>query len=346
MSTVIHALWTTGDASPLIMPGSVPAQRAAGVQRVDELPDRRLEADHRHRRRRRGSVPVRIDAERPTFGSRSLTGGSPAPSSSPLLLPWAPRTRGWRSRDYGWGSRSPATRSAISGRRWSCSASVPLTCTTTRPATGTTPPRRSPAPRPTWPTGCGRSPSRSGPRSSGGLRATAGKQTGAFTGVHVAPETSGDVPDSEDARLVVIRQHRPGAATVEVVPVARQRLSCPANRRRPHHRPHRHRHRRRVGQAQQGGPRVRRLPRRQRCAIPNYGERRRAGETISTSFVESAVNQVISKRMVKKQQMRWSPRGAHLLRQIRTRVLNDTLADDYRRWYPAFAHTDRQDQAE
>ena len=79
-------------------------------------------------------------------------------------------------------------------------------------------------------------------------------------------------------------------------------------------------------------------------AIPNYGERYRAGETISTSFVESAVNQVISKRMVKKQQMRWSPRGAHLLLQIRTRVLNDTLADDYRRWYPGFTHTDRQDQ--
>ena len=69
-------------------------------------------------------------------------------------------------------------------------------------------------------------------------------------------------------------------------------------------------------------------------AIPNYGERRLAGEIISTSFVESAVNQVISKRMVKKQQMRWSPRRAHLLFQIRTRVLNDTIADDYRRWYP------------
>ena len=78
-------------------------------------------------------------------------------------------------------------------------------------------------------------------------------------------------------------------------------------------------------------------------AIPNYGERRRAGETISTSFVESAVNQVISKRMVKKQQMRWSPRGAHLLLQIRTRVLNDTLADDYRRWYPDFTHTTDQE---
>ena len=82
------------------------------------------------------------------------------------------------------------------------------------------------------------------------------------------------------------------------------------------------------------------------AAIPNYGERHRAGETISTAFVESAVNQVISKRMVKKQQMRWSPRGAHLLLQIRTRVLNDTLADDYRRWYPDFTHTtDQEHQA-
>lgn len=81
-------------------------------------------------------------------------------------------------------------------------------------------------------------------------------------------------------------------------------------------------------------------------SIPNYGERYRAGEIISTSFVESAVNQVISKRMVKKQQMRWSPRGAHLLLQIRTRVLDDTLADDYRRWYPDFTHTpDPQDRA-
>jgi len=40
--------------------------------------------------------------------------------------------------------------------------------------------------------------------------------------------------------------------------------------------------------------------------------------------------------MVKKQQMRWTPRGAHLLPQIRTRVLNDQLAGDFRRWYPNF----------
>jgi len=70
--------------------------------------------------------------------------------------------------------------------------------------------------------------------------------------------------------------------------------------------------------------------------IPNYGERYRHGEAISNAFVESAVNQVVSKRMVKKQQMRWSQRGAHLLLQIRTRVLNEDLAGDFRRWYPAF----------
>jgi hypothetical protein len=31
--------------------------------------------------------------------------------------------------------------------------------------------------------------------------------------------------------------------------------------------------------------------------IPNYGERYRHGERISTGFVESTVNQVVSKRM-------------------------------------------------
>lgn len=70
--------------------------------------------------------------------------------------------------------------------------------------------------------------------------------------------------------------------------------------------------------------------------IPNYGERWRYGETISTGFVESTINQVVSKRMVKKQQMRWTQEGAHLLLQVRTRVLNDELRDKFRQWYPGF----------
>ncbi|CAM3915316.1 hypothetical protein Xentx_02858 [Xenorhabdus thuongxuanensis] len=40
--------------------------------------------------------------------------------------------------------------------------------------------------------------------------------------------------------------------------------------------------------------------------IPNYGEMYRYGEPISSSFVESTINEVIAKRMVKKQQMQWS----------------------------------------
>ena len=72
-----------------------------------------------------------------------------------------------------------------------------------------------------------------------------------------------------------------------------------------------------------------------RSLIPNYGERYRYGETISTAFVESTVNEVISKRMVKKQQMRWTQKGAHLLLQVRTKTLNGDLKDTFRRWYPA-----------
>jgi hypothetical protein len=44
----------------------------------------------------------------------------------------------------------------------------------------------------------------------------------------------------------------------------------------------------------------------------------------------------VSKRMVKKQQMGWSQRGAHLLLQIRTRVLDEEWEDTFRRWYPDF----------
>ena len=72
-----------------------------------------------------------------------------------------------------------------------------------------------------------------------------------------------------------------------------------------------------------------------RAALPNYGERYRQGKIISTAFVESAVNQVVSKRFVKQQQMRWTEAGAHLLLQIRVQVLNGTWRSTLLRWYPA-----------
>jgi hypothetical protein len=73
--------------------------------------------------------------------------------------------------------------------------------------------------------------------------------------------------------------------------------------------------------------------------IPNYGERYRYGETITTAFVESTVNWVISKRMVKKQQMRWTQEGAHLLLQVRTKTLNEELRDTFCLWYPGMTRT-------
>ena len=68
--------------------------------------------------------------------------------------------------------------------------------------------------------------------------------------------------------------------------------------------------------------------------IPNYGERYRHDETISAAFVESTVNYVVSKRFVKKQQMRWTQRGAHLLLQTRVQVLNEDLRNTFCRWFP------------
>jgi hypothetical protein len=71
-----------------------------------------------------------------------------------------------------------------------------------------------------------------------------------------------------------------------------------------------------------------------RHLIPNYGERYRRGEPIATGFVESTVNEVVSKRFCKKQQMQWSKEGAHLLLQTRVRTLNGELAGIFKRWYP------------
>jgi hypothetical protein len=71
-----------------------------------------------------------------------------------------------------------------------------------------------------------------------------------------------------------------------------------------------------------------------RSFIPNYADRYRYNEIISTAFTESAINEVVSKRMVKKQQMRWTKKGAHLLLQVRVRTLNDELHNKFEEWYP------------
>ena len=53
--------------------------------------------------------------------------------------------------------------------------------------------------------------------------------------------------------------------------------------------------------------------------LVNYARRHHKGLPISSSIAESAVKEVVSLRMAKKRQMRWSDERAHLLAQVRVR---------------------------
>jgi hypothetical protein len=78
------------------------------------------------------------------------------------------------------------------------------------------------------------------------------------------------------------------------------------------------------------------------ASLINYGERFRSGERISSCLAESTVNAIISKRFAKRQQMQWTPRGAHLLLQMRTRTLDDTLRPLFEGWYPGLANNNAE----
>ena len=71
-------------------------------------------------------------------------------------------------------------------------------------------------------------------------------------------------------------------------------------------------------------------------SMPDYGKRYRADQRISTGFVESAVNEIIAKRMVKKQQMRWNRYTVQRFLDVRIHVLNGTLEDAFRHWHKGF----------
>jgi hypothetical protein len=70
--------------------------------------------------------------------------------------------------------------------------------------------------------------------------------------------------------------------------------------------------------------------------LVHYAARRRCDEPISTAFVESAVNEIVAKRMNKKQQMRWNRATVQPFLDVRTAVLNDTLENAFRHRYPGF----------
>jgi hypothetical protein len=64
-----------------------------------------------------------------------------------------------------------------------------------------------------------------------------------------------------------------------------------------------------------------------RGSIANYGARYREGKRIASTSAEASVNNLVASRMVKKQKMRWSERGASLLLQVRVALANGDLAE-------------------
>ena len=80
--------------------------------------------------------------------------------------------------------------------------------------------------------------------------------------------------------------------------------------------------------------------------LVNYGARRRRGEPISTEYVESAVNEIISRRLIKKQQMRWNRWTVQPFLEVRVAVLNGTLEGAFQRNYPDFHPINRSNEAQ
>jgi hypothetical protein len=63
--------------------------------------------------------------------------------------------------------------------------------------------------------------------------------------------------------------------------------------------------------------------------IIDHAAARHDAEPISTAPTESTVRWPLHRRMAANQQMRWSPRGAHMMLKVRTALANGTLERDY-----------------
>jgi hypothetical protein len=63
--------------------------------------------------------------------------------------------------------------------------------------------------------------------------------------------------------------------------------------------------------------------------IIDYATAKRREEPISTAVTESTVQWLLHRRMNAQQQMRWTPRGAHLMLKVRCAVMSSTLEHDH-----------------
>jgi hypothetical protein len=71
-----------------------------------------------------------------------------------------------------------------------------------------------------------------------------------------------------------------------------------------------------------------------RCGRNQRVKDLRTGLRISRALAESAMSHLVNQRMGKRQPMRWSAEGAHLLLQVRCAVLDNRLEMLFREWLP------------
>ena len=68
----------------------------------------------------------------------------------------------------------------------------------------------------------------------------------------------------------------------------------------------------------------------------DYQRARMAGRRISSASAESVMNHVVNRRLSKRQQMRWSTKGAHCLLQTRVELLDGRLEKHFAARFPHF----------
>jgi predicted AAA+ superfamily ATPase len=204
MSAVVHTLWESQDAGPLIMPGSLPLDVPRVLSEITQyLPDSWkpiVDADIDGA----SSTPVQIDSERVLFGQRALTrrlartifiGAAPTLKSNHI---GTEKPRIWLGVAIpgdtvgNFGSAldllsQRATYLYADGHRYWFDTQASVTRTATDYAD-----RLRDRPEEVWLEIVSR------------LRSTESKNRGTFTGVHIAPDSSADIPDDDTARLVII----------------------------------------------------------------------------------------------------------------------------------------------
>lgn len=72
----------------------------------------------------------------------------------------------------------------------------------------------------------------------------------------------------------------------------------------------------------------------------DYQRARMAGWRISSASAESVMNHLVNRRLSKRQQMRWSIKGAHCLLQTRVELLDGRLEECFAVRYPHFRSPD------